>query len=118
MFGSFLEFTWNPSTHKLTILQRPRADEEVLLFAYNYRPDFELLKDYKANQWIKDYTLASCKYMLGEARSKFSTVAGPGGGTTLNGDSLKAEAQAELEKLDMELATAIAGGTGYGFLIG
>ncbi len=118
MFGSFLAFTWNPSTHKLTILQRPRADEEVLLFAYNYRPDFELLKDYKANQWIKDYTLASCKYMLGEARSKFSTVAGPGGGTTLNGDSLKAEAQAELEKLDMELATAIAGGTGYGFLIG
>ena len=118
MFGSFLAFTWNPSTHKLTILQRPRADEEVLLFAYNSRPDFELLKDYKANQWIKDYTLASCKYMLGEARSKFSTVAGPGGGTTLNGDSLKAEAQAELEKLDMELATAIAGGTGYGFLIG
>lgn len=118
MFGSFLAFTWNPSTHKLTILQRPRADEEVLLFAYNYRPDFELLKDYKANQWIKDYTLASCKYMLGEARSKFSTVAGPGGGTTLNGDSLKAEAQAELEKLDMELVTAIAGGTGYGFLIG
>lgn len=118
MFGSFLEFTWNPSTHKLTILQRPRADEEVLLFAYNYRPDFELLKDYKANQWIKDYSLASCKYMLGEARSKFSTIAGPGGGTTLNGDSLKAEAQAEIEKLDNELATAIAGGTGYGFVIG
>jgi hypothetical protein len=118
MFGSFIEFTWNPSTHKLTILQRPRADEEVLLFAYNYRPDFELLKDYKANQWIKDYSLASCKYMLGEARSKFSTIAGPGGGTTLNGDSLKAEAQAEIEKLDNELATAIAGGTGYGFVIG
>ena len=118
MFGSFIEFTWNPSTHKLTILQRPRVDEEVLLFAYNYRPDFELLKDYKANQWIKDYSLASCKYMLGEARSKFSTIAGPGGGTTLNGDSLKAEAQAEIEKLDNELATAIAGGTGYGFVIG
>jgi hypothetical protein len=118
MFGSFLEFTWNTSNKKLTVLQRPRADEEVLLWCYNYRPDFELFKDYKAYQWIKDYTLANCKYMLGEARSKFSTIAGPGGGTTLNGDTLKAEAQSELEKLDNELATAMAGGTGYGFIIG
>ena len=42
--------------------------------------------------------------MLGEARSKFSTIAGPGGGTTLNGDTLKAEAQAEMEKLDQDLS--------------
>ena len=118
MFGSFMEFTWNTSNKKLTVLQRPRADEEVLLWCYNYRPDFELFKDYKAYQWIKDYTLANCKYMLGEARSKFSTIAGPGGGTTLNGDTLKAEAQQEMEKLEMDLAMAVAGGTGYGFLIG
>jgi hypothetical protein len=118
MFGSFIEFTWNTSNKKLTILQRPRADEEVLLWCYNYRPDFELYKDYKAFQWIKDYTLANCKYMLGEARSKFSTIAGPGGGTTLNGDALKAEAQQEMEKLEQDLAMAVAGGTGYGFLIG
>lgn len=118
MFGSFIEFKWNPASSVLTILQRPRAGEEVMLFAYNYRPDMQLLKDYKAIQWLKDYTLASCKYMLGEARSKFSTIAGPGGGTTLNGDTLKAEAQQEMEKLEMDLAMAVAGGTGYGFLIG
>jgi len=118
MFGSFIEFKWNTTTKKLTILQRPRADEEVLMFCYNYRPDMQLLDDYKAQQWIKDYTLASCKYMLGEARSKFSTIVGPGGGTTLNGDTLKAEAQTEMEKLEMDLAMAVAGGTGYGFLIG
>ena len=118
MFGSFIEFKWNTTTKKLTILQRPRADEEVLMFCYNYRPDMQLLDDYKAQQWIKDYTLASCKYMLGEARSKFSTIVGPGGGTTLNGDTLKAEAQTEMEKLENDLAMAVAGGTGYGFLIG
>ena len=56
--------------------------------------------------------------MLGEARSKFATIAGPGGGTTLNGDSLKAEAQQEMEKLDNDLAMSVAGGVGYGFLIG
>jgi hypothetical protein len=118
MFGSYIEFTWNSSTKLLTILQRPRAQEEVLLWCYNYRPDNQLLADYKAKQWIKDYTLAGCKYMLGEAREKFATIAGPQGGTSLNGASLKAEAQAEMEKLDAEVALSLAGGTGYGFVIG
>jgi hypothetical protein len=118
MFGSFIEFKWNTTTKKLTILQRPRYGEEILIYAYNYRPDSELLNDYLAKQWIKDYTLAACKYMLGEARSKFATIAGPQGGTSLNGDSLKAEAQAEMEKLEVEVSMAMAGGTGYGFLIG
>ena len=118
MFGSFIEFKWNSPTKKLTLLQRPRAEEEILLYCYNYRPDSELLSDYLAVQWIKDYTLAGCKYMLGEARSKFATIAGPQGGSTLNGDALKAEAQADMEKLDAEVSMAVAGGAGYGFTIG
>ena len=119
MFGSFIEFTWNSTTKKLLILQRPRSGtEEVLIEAYNYRPDSQLLEDYLAKQWIKDYTLASCKYMLGEARSKFATIAGPQGGTSLNGDSLKAEAQAEMEKLEIEVIQQVSGGSGYSFLIG
>jgi len=118
MFGSFIEFKWSSTSKKLTLLQRPRAEETLMLYAYNYRPDSELLSDYMAVQWIKDYTLAACKYMLGEARSKFATIAGPQGGSTLNGDSLKAEAQAEMEKLEAEVSMAVAGGTGYGFLIG
>ena len=118
MFGSFIEFKWNRTSKKLTLLQRPRTEENLMLYCYNYRPDSELLNDYLASQWIKDYTLASCKFMLGEARSKFATIAGPQGGSALNGDALKAEAQAEMEKLEVEVATAMAGGTGYGFTIG
>ena len=118
MFGSFIEFNWNTTTKKLTLLQRPRAEETLLLYVYNHRPDSELLNDYLGKQWIKDYTLASCKYMLGEARSKFATIAGPQGGSTLNGDALKAEAQAEMEKLEEELRMQVAGGVGYGFTIG
>ena len=30
MFGSFIEFTWNTATKKLTVLQRPRTGEQVL----------------------------------------------------------------------------------------
>jgi len=118
MFGSFIEFKWNPPTKKLTILQKPRGTEEVLVWAYNYRPDDQLLNDYLSIQWIKDFTLASCKFMLGEARSKFATIAGPQGGSTLNGDALKAEAQAEMEKLEIEVMQQVAGGGGYSFLIG
>jgi len=118
MFGSFIEFKWNTATKKLTLLQRPRAEEELLLYCYNYRPNEQLLDDYLAKQWIKDYTLAACKYMLGEARSKFATIAGPQGGSQLNGDTLKSEAQSEMEKLEAEVATQIPGGVGYGFTIG
>ena len=56
--------------------------------------------------------------MLGEARSKFNQIAGPQGGTTLNGDALKQEAQAEIDRLEAEVITQTAGGQGYSFLIG
>jgi len=118
MFGSFIEFKWNRTTKKLTLLQRPRAEETLVLFCYNYRPDEQLLDDYLAVQWIKDYTVATCKYMLGEARSKFATIAGPQGGGQLNGDTLKNEAAQEMEKLEQEVSTAVPGGMGYGFTIG
>ena len=118
MFGSFIEFNWNRTRHVLTILQRPRAEETLMLECHNYRPDEQLLTDYLAKSWIRDYSLAICKMMLGEARSKFATIAGPQGGGQLNGDALKSEAAQELEKLEQEVATSVPGGTGYGFLIG
>jgi hypothetical protein len=62
MFGSDINFTFNKTTKKLTIMQRPRSEEEVLVWLYNYRPDFNLLQDPSANQWLKDYILAKLKY--------------------------------------------------------
>lgn len=119
MFGSFIEFKWHSQTHKLTLLQRPRnSDEELLLYCYNYRPDLGILNDVYASQWIKDYTLANCKIMIAQAREKFASIAGPQGGTALNGSALKAEATSELEKLEKELAEQVAGGRGYTFIIG
>ena len=119
MFGSYIEFKFNPTNHILTILQRPFAQgEQILIQSYNYRPDFVLLQDIYAKQWLYDYTLATCKMMLGEARSKFSQIAGPQGGTTLNGDALKNEAAAEFEALELEIMNHISSEPGYGFVIG
>lgn len=118
VFGSFINYNYNQSTRKLTILQRPRAQEQVLLWTYNYRPDFVILSDVYANQWIKDYTLATCKMMLGEAREKFANVAGPQGGSSLNGTSLKTEAKEMIVALEAELMQQVTGGQGYTFIIG
>jgi hypothetical protein len=119
MFGSYIEFSWKPTSHILNILQRPFAQgEQILVQSYNYRPDWVLLQDYQAKQWLKDYTLAVCKQMLGEARSKFGSIAGPGGAIQMNGAALKSEADKEFEKLDKELMDYTAGGTGYYFVTG
>lgn len=119
MFGSFINFNWSPQTHILTILQRPfLTGEQIMLKTYNYRPDFALLTDVYAKQWLYDYTLATCKMMLGEARSKFGSIAGPSQGITLNGDSLKTSAKEEIEHLEKELDQSIPGGGSYTFVIG
>lgn len=119
MFGSFINFSWIPQSRKLTITQRPRGEEEVLLWVYNTRPDSAIIADTYAGQWIKDYTLANCKIMLGQAREKFAQIAGPQGGSSLNGAAMKTEGQADIERLTKELETGVTGGgIGYTFIIG
>jgi hypothetical protein len=54
-------------------------------------------------QWIRRYSLALCKEMLGYIRSKFSTIPIPGNDITLNGSDLVSQAQTELIALRDEL---------------
>ena len=119
MFGSFVQHHYDNATKTLTITQRPRSDtERVLLHTDNFRPDITLLRDIYSKPWIRDYTLAVSKMILGEARSKFSTIAGPQGGTTLNGEVLKQDGMAMMEKLDQEINNFIDGGMPTSFIIG
>jgi hypothetical protein len=118
MFGSFINFSWQPQSRKMTIMQRPRSEESVLLWVYNIKPDFAIIEDTYAGQWIKDYTLANCKIMLGQAREKFASIAGPQGGTALNGAAMKSEGQTEIEKLTDDLVKLVPGGQGYAWVIG
>jgi hypothetical protein len=118
MFGSEINFTFNKTTKKLTIMQRPRSEEELLIWIYNHRPDFNLLQDTFARQWLRDYALATCKIMLGEAREKFNQIASPQGGTSLNGTALKTEGKAEIETLELDLINYKDGGTPLTFVIG
>ena len=104
MFGAYMNYTFNPVTKKLQLIRDPKGTgENVLLWSYNLKPEFNLLSDYQIQQWIKDYMVAACKMIVGEAREKFSTIAGPQGGGTLNGSAMKAEAQVQMDAKIEEL---------------
>lgn len=119
MFGGYVNYTFNPVTKKLVIVRRPQSSgEQFLLWTFNMKPEVHLLSDYKISNWIKDYTYSMAKFTLGEARSKFGTIAGPQGGTQLNGDALKNEAKEEMDKLMEELKLYTDGSQPLHFIIG
>lgn len=100
MFGGYLNYTFNPVTKLLKIVRDFKGTgERVLIWADVQRPELELLQDPGAGVWIGDYILAVLKGIIGEAREKFQSIAGPSGGTTLNGAAMKAESKAAQETL-------------------
>ena len=52
-----------------------------------------------SKQWIKQYTYASCKEVLGRIRSKFNELPIPGASVVMDGDTLIAEAQMKHDEL-------------------
>jgi len=54
-------------------------------------------------QWIRKYTLALAKEMLGAVREKYSQVPIPGSEVSLDGAALRAEAQTEKDNLVTQL---------------
>ena len=119
MFGGYMNFTWNPVTKKLQIIRDPKGTgENVLLWTYNLKPEFNLLSDFQISQWIRDYMVANCKMIIGEAREKFGTIAGPQGGGTLNGAAMKSEAQAQMDALLLDLKNYVDGSQPLSWVIG
>ena len=118
MFGGYINFNWNNGSKKLTILRKITAKEIVGLSVSNYKPDIMLLNDHMVYPWLRDYAYSTAKRILGEARSKFASIAGPSGGTALNGPALIAEATAELEALEQELKDFVDGGAPLTWITG
>jgi hypothetical protein len=104
MFGGFMNYTFNPVTKKLQLIRDPKGSgENVLLWTWQLKPEIQLLSDYQIGQWIKDYMVANSKMIIGEAREKFATIAGPQGGGSLNGAAMKAEAKESMLALEEQL---------------
>lgn len=118
LFGENLTFTWNTVTKKLFLHRRIKANDTYYMHVYKHRSDEELLQDPYSAPWLKDYALAHSKLILAEARGKFNTIAGPQGGTSLNADALRMDAQANIDKLEDDLKYYAEGQAGLGVIIG
>jgi hypothetical protein len=119
MFGGYINYTFNPVTKKLQLIRDPKGTGEVvLLWTYNLRPEIVLLSDFQISQWIRDYMVGACKYIIGEAREKFGTIAGPQGGGTLNGAAMKSEGQSMMDKCIEDLKLYVDGSQPLTLVIG
>lgn len=118
MTGQDMNFIYNASNHTLSVVRNITNPEQALLWLYNYKPEDVLLNDPYARPWLADYSLAQCKQILGHAYSKFASIVGPQGGTSLNGDALKSDSDAMFEKLEQDFLNYNTGETPLSFTIG
>jgi hypothetical protein len=124
MFGGLMNYTFNPTTKKLTIVRKmpygyggstgggggtQNPYESVLLWIYNTKPDQMILNDTYTYPWVQEYAYSFSKMLLGQAYSKFSQIAGPQGGTSLNGAAMISESQAEMQKLEEDIKQYVDG---------
>ena len=123
--------TFNIIDNKLTIFPRPTATtistKPDIYIDYFVRKDFianstsvksNVVSDFSnagydfilyttindvGKQWIRKYTLALVKELLGAIREKYSTIPIPGSEISLDGAALRSEAQTEKESLMTQL---------------
>ena len=118
--------TFNIVNNKLQIFPIPTSNY-TLWFEYQVKKEFRenstailpnVVSDYSnigynfatytnindvGKQWIRKYTLALAKEMLGAIREKYNTVPIPGSEVSLDGAALRAEAQTEKDNLVEQL---------------
>jgi hypothetical protein len=119
--------TFNIVDNKLQIFPIPTTTLTKIYFEYLSRDEFEhdsqtiqadSLSDYSdipydfiqysnindvGKQWIRKYTLALSKELLGAIREKYSSVPIPDGEVSLDGAALRSEAQVEKDMLVTQL---------------
>lgn len=119
MFGGYVIFTFNPATKEIKFVRDFKGTgEQILLWTDNMKPEITLLQNPNIANWIASWTLAQCKMIMGEAREKYGSIAGPGGGSTLNGTAMKSEAKEMFVELLDELKRYVDASQPITFVIG
>tara|TARA_Y100000593_G_scaffold92398_1_gene183909 strand:+ start:1851 stop:3041 length:1191 start_codon:yes stop_codon:yes gene_type:complete len=122
-------YSFEINNNKVKIFPRPSDNDDGLKVWFEYQIKDELnstTRDYTSNgisdpsnvpykfieyqsinapgrQWIRKYTLALSKELLGIIRSKYASMPIPNGDVTLDGEGLKAEGREEKQQLLDEL---------------
>lgn len=103
IFAGNIMFTWHENSRVLNLQRKIARDETVILECVMERTEQDLIVDRWAKNWIKNWSNARLMEILGGIRSKFSSLAGPGGGISLNGSELLSRADAKFEQLRLQI---------------
>lgn len=123
VFVGEIAFQWRETTRQLTLFRKAFGKENVLIEVSMEKTEQELLQDRWLMQWIQQWAEAEAMLIQGRIRSKYPSLPGPGGGLSLNGSDLIAEAQQLQEDclrqiMDMEIGNGGAEFGNYSFTIG
>lgn len=92
---SDIPFFFNRTRHELFFPKSITTANNFVIEVFRRMTDAE----YRDHLWIKEYTLAECKIMLGRAYQKFSAISTPAGDNSLNGNELIQEGRDDKERL-------------------
>lgn len=92
-------------TNSTTIPDNNNQVSDYSNIRYDFIP-YDNINDV-GRQWIRKYTLALAKELLGAIREKYSTIPIPGSEISLDGSALRSEAQTEKEILMTQLREAL-----------
>lgn len=122
-------FSYNQFGNRLLLFPTPKVDGLRVYFEYFQDPDaFNLQNDSASSgissiwnipmtdityeemnpmsrTWVREYTLALCREILGDIRSKYASVPVPNGDIQLNGSDLIQRGREDQSKLKEELRT-------------
>jgi hypothetical protein len=119
MFGGYVIYTFNSVTKEIQFVRDFKGTgERILLWTDNLKPEIVLIQDPQIGVWLSNWTLAQLKITIGEAREKYGTIAGPQGGTSLNGAAMKAEGAALQLALIEDLKHFVDGSEPYAWVQG
>lgn len=91
MFGEFITYSFERNRKDLLIDRLPRSPEVIGVEVSVTRPIEDLINDATSYRWLRSYTEACCRTILGEKLSRFAALPGPQGATSLNGDKLSTQ---------------------------
>lgn len=112
LFGDECLFEYHQGTNKLMLWHKIATDETIGLHVSHMKSPEDLLRDHQAYRWLKAYTKACCKIILGEKYRKWPSLPGAGGSNTMTTGELVTEGKQELVDLEDELAKWGDGGMG------
>jgi hypothetical protein len=103
LFATKVMYQFVEERRELRLYQAITYKERMLVDANIEKTEQQLFDFRETSVWLKKWALAEAKKMLSQVRGKYTTLPGPNGSTTLNGQELAAQAESEMRALMEQL---------------